>query len=300
VVNLVRYYVTYMRLGIRQPLRGSKDWEFFCDSDLGGNAEPINKRRSQMGGLAIQGEAPMLLSARVTTVALAFSGLPAGFRSEAGPVTAHPAITAEHATTSSAESETYALALFANDLLALSYVVDEAGLVFPRPAVVLVDNTAAIAFSRSTGSTGRSRMRHIDLRQAWVLVLRESGLITCVHVDTKNQLADIFTKFYPKRKHAEWTKMRLNINVFSDEESAVRVGASGKGWRNATDSPGRYKPREDYVLPGPPNDNPDESNDENDQTIYANPTTSTHNTTERSPSHDTTRGENQTLPQLFA
>ncbi len=42
-----------------------------------------------------------------------------------------------------------------------------------------VDNTAAIAFSRSTGSNARSRMRHIDLRQAWVRVLRESGLITC-------------------------------------------------------------------------------------------------------------------------
>ena len=36
-------------------------------------------------------------------------------------------------------------------------------------------------------------MRHIDLRMAWVRVLRESGLITCVHVDTKNQLADILT-----------------------------------------------------------------------------------------------------------
>ena len=203
VVNLVRYYVTTMRLGIRQPLRGSKEWEFFCDSDLGGNAEPINKRRSQMGGLAKQGEAPMLFSARVTTVALGFSGLPAGFRSDAGPVTAHPAIASEHATTSSAESETYALALFANDLLALSYVVDEAGLVFPRPAIVQVDNTAAIAFSRSTGSNGRSRMRHIDLRQAWVRVLRESGLITCVHVDTKNQLADIFTKLLDQKSFIE-------------------------------------------------------------------------------------------------
>ena len=118
------------------------------------------------------------------------------------------------------------------------------------------------------------------------------------YIPTDHMAADIFTKFYPKRKHADWTKMRLNINVFSDEESTVRVGASGKGWRNASDYPGRYKPREDYVLPGPPNDNPDESSDENDQTNYANPTTSTHNTTERSPSHDTTRGENQTLPQL--
>ncbi len=121
-------------------------------------------------------------------------------------MTAHPAITSEHATTSSAESETYALALFANDLLALSYVVDEAGLVtvFPRPAIAAqVDNTAAIAFSRSTGSNGRSRMRHIDLRMAWVRVLRESGLITCVHVDTKDQLADILAKVLDQKTFTE-------------------------------------------------------------------------------------------------
>jgi Mlc titration factor MtfA (ptsG expression regulator) len=42
-------------------------------------------------------------------------------------------------------------------------------------------------------------MRHIDLRLAWVRVLRESGLITCVHVDTKNQLADIFTKLLDQK-----------------------------------------------------------------------------------------------------
>jgi hypothetical protein len=60
-----------------------------------------------------------------------WSGIPGVWSlSDAGPVTAHSAIKAEHATTSSAESETYshgpALFKFANDLLALSYVVEEA------------------------------------------------------------------------------------------------------------------------------------------------------------------------------
>jgi hypothetical protein len=79
-------------------------------------------------------------------------------------------------------------------LLALSYTCDEANIAFPRPAVVNVDNTAAIAFSKPSGGTGRTRLKHIDVRSEWVTVLRESGLVTTAHVDTGDQLADILTK----------------------------------------------------------------------------------------------------------
>ena len=81
-----------------------------------------------------------------------------------------------------------------NGLLALSYTCDEANIAFPRPAVVNVDNTAAIAFSKPSGGTGRTRLKHIDVRSEWVTVLRESGLVTTAHVDTGDQLADILTK----------------------------------------------------------------------------------------------------------
>jgi hypothetical protein len=48
-------------------------------------------------------------------------------------VTAHRDIKGEHVATSSAEAETYACALFANEVLALSYIAEEAGLwVGPR------------------------------------------------------------------------------------------------------------------------------------------------------------------------
>ena len=65
---------------------------------------------------------------------------------------------------------------------------------FPKPAVVQVGNQAAIAFAKQADTGGRSKLRHIDLRQHWVHLLRESGLVTCVHVSTVSNLADMLTK----------------------------------------------------------------------------------------------------------
>ena len=93
-----------------------------------------------------------------------------------------------------AEAEIYSLALFTNEILSLSYAVEEAGFKFPKPAVVHVDNHAAIAFAKQADTGGRSKLRHIDLRQHWVHLLRESGLVTCVHVSTVSNLADMLTK----------------------------------------------------------------------------------------------------------
>ena len=61
-------------------------------------------------------------------------------------MTAHPEFKAEHVATSSAEAEIYSLALFTNEILSLSYAVQEAGFTFPRPlaAVVQVDNQARV------------------------------------------------------------------------------------------------------------------------------------------------------------
>ena len=67
---------------------------------------------------------------------------------------------------------------------------------FPRPAPVNVDNMAAIAFSQAAGGTGRTRMRHIDVRAEWLQVLRNSGLVTTQHVATREQIADIGTKLH--------------------------------------------------------------------------------------------------------
>jgi hypothetical protein len=161
---------------------------------MGSNPEPGNKRRSQLGYIALWGWVPMVWSSKVTSVGFTLDALPAGFVSQLPPVTAHPDFKEEHVATSSAEAEIYSLALFTNEILSLSYAVEEAGFKFPKPAVVQVDNQAAIAFSRKSDTGGRSKLRHIDLRQNWVNLLRESGLVACVHVSTVSNLSDLLTK----------------------------------------------------------------------------------------------------------
>jgi hypothetical protein len=82
----------------------------------------------------------MVWSSKVTSVGFTLDALPAGFVSQLPPVTAHPEFKEEHVATSSAEAEIYSLALFTNEILSLSYAVEEAGFKFPKPAVVQVDN----------------------------------------------------------------------------------------------------------------------------------------------------------------
>ena len=194
LVLVCRYLISTPNLCLRQPLRELGEWRFFCDSDMGSNPEPGNKRRSQLGYIALWGWVPMVWSSKVTSVGFTLDSLPAGFVSKLPPVTAHPSFKEEHVATSSAEAEIYSLALFTNEILSLSYAVEEAGFKFPKPAVVQVDNQAAIAFSKQADTGGRSRLRHIDLRQEWVHLLRESGLVACVHVSTVSNLADMLTK----------------------------------------------------------------------------------------------------------
>ena len=194
LVLVCRYLISTPDLCLRQPLRELGEWRFYCDSDMGSNPEPGNRRRSQLGYIALWGWVPIVWSSKVTSVGFTMDALPAGFVSKLPPVTAHPDFKEEHVATSSAEAEIYSLALFTNELLSLSYAVEEAGFEFPKPAVVQVDNQAAIAFSRQADTGGRSKLRHIDLRQQWVHLLRESGLVTCVHVSTVSNLGDLLTK----------------------------------------------------------------------------------------------------------
>ena len=54
-----------------------------------------------------------------------------------------------------------------------------------------------VASTRETGALrryGLLRLKHIDCRQNWVKTLRDRSILTPVHVDTKDNLADIFTK----------------------------------------------------------------------------------------------------------
>ena len=194
VVQIIRYLATTAKLSLRQELNVHVPLRCYCDADFAGNAELGNARRSQHGYIILQGSAVMAYCSKVSSIQFGSASLSANFDAGMPAVTAHAAISDEHADTSSAAAETYALGTFASEVLAYSYVVEEAGMPVPRPVIIQVDNMAALAFSKQTSHSGRSKLRHIDCRLQWLKVLRDSNLIQCVHVSTEHNVADLFTK----------------------------------------------------------------------------------------------------------
>jgi hypothetical protein len=154
-------------------------WEFFTDSDYGGNTEPQNKMKPQLGIVTTCGGAPIFYASKHSKVCFA-----------------HPRLTEAHADISVAGSEIYALGNGTADFLGLSYVVEELGLPsIPLPLPIQVDNTTAKAFAN--GTVKRSKIKHIDQRLMFVRALRDADVVDVRHVRTGDNLADFFTKALP-------------------------------------------------------------------------------------------------------
>ena len=80
------------------------------------------------------------------------------------------------------------------------------GIDFPKPFKLEVDNQAAEIFINDTAF--KSKLKHIDCRQEWVKVLRDKSIMIPDHVDTKDNLADLFTKILDKET---FTRLRDEI-----------------------------------------------------------------------------------------
>ena len=79
------------------------------------------------------------------------------------------------------------------EFLHLPCVADGAGgMPPPEPAILGAGNTTAECFVNNTAF--KSKLKHIDVRQHWVRTLRDKSIITPQHVNTNDNLADIFTK----------------------------------------------------------------------------------------------------------
>lgn len=83
------------------------------------------------------------------------------------------------------------------DFLYLAHVASEMNLDFPRPFKIHMDNSAAECFAK--GTAFKSKLKHIDCRQEWVKVLRDRNICTPIHVDSKDNLADMFTKILSEK-----------------------------------------------------------------------------------------------------
>jgi len=97
-----------------------------------------------------------------------------------------------NACTSSTEAEIYGASNAVQHIMHVSYVCEELGHQFPKPFTLLMDNGAAEIFCKNTASF--TRLKHIDQRQRWVAEIRNSNIMVPQHINTKCNLADMFTK----------------------------------------------------------------------------------------------------------
>ena len=106
----------------------------------------------------------------------------------------YPAITDMHADLSSAAAEIYSAAISCYELLHVMYVCRESGIDMATPVPLMIDNSTCIAFALN--NIKRSKLKHVDLSQQWVLTLRDSNLVTPTYCSSSagEQLADIGTK----------------------------------------------------------------------------------------------------------
>jgi len=148
---------------------------------------------------------------KCSTVQFWESAHPAGF-SNLKPVTANSRLLDEHADFSSAAAELYAAANCVNDVIALSYVCEEAGIPFQLPFAIHIDNQAAISYMTRRDFAGRTKLRHIDARACWVEALRDAQIVAPRYIHTESQLADWMTKGLIEHKFNRFrSKLMLNV-----------------------------------------------------------------------------------------
>ena len=142
-------------------------WRFFVDTDFLGNlnAEVQNKRRSQVGILALFNSAPVYWKSSVTQCY------------------ANENFEEDHPDRSSGASESRGVGnatmdfLRMHNIMHLSYIAREAGIKFPKPFVLRIDNDTARARIFANGTCFRLRMKHNDCAQEWVRILRDKTII---------------------------------------------------------------------------------------------------------------------------
>ena len=90
------------------------------------------------------------------------------------------------------EAEYFAVCKATQEAIYLRMLFEETGIKVDTPLIIKEDNQACIQFTKNPGD--HMRTKHIDVRACFVRQWVEHGELVLEHVDTKEQLADIFTK----------------------------------------------------------------------------------------------------------
>ena len=129
-----------------------------------------------------------------------------------------PLIGEAHADMSSAAVEIFSVGNACLDIMSVSYdiVVEEMGMTFPIPFMLKMDNDAAQIFC--LGSMHKTKLKHINCHQEWVRCLWDRKIMTPVHVNSKDNDADLFTKIL-SREPFKMVHNRIMVehNVHHDE-----------------------------------------------------------------------------------
>jgi hypothetical protein len=179
--HLARYLKGTTNLTLSAPIASDQnEFTFWTDSDHCGNREPQNMCRSQLGFLAMINGAPFMWKSSAMSKQAPTSTMG----------TTPPAI-------SVGEAETYAASNGIMEFMHISYIAEEMHMAdFPSPMTISMDSTVAEAFMRN--NCLKTKMKHIDVRQTWVQVMRDESVAVPQHVCSADNLADVFTKILLK------------------------------------------------------------------------------------------------------
>ena len=116
----------------------------------------------------------------------------------------------------------------------MTFLADELGIPVSKPIIIMTDSAGAIGFARNNGGAGK--MKHIDIRGAWVQQLRDKGEIEIVHVPGTKNPADFFTKILPRPATiAAVDGMVSDLPLSIGSSAAVHGGVIDGGMANSRD-----------------------------------------------------------------
>jgi hypothetical protein len=166
IKHLARWLAGNVNMCLKTVFGNRSGLRVFCDSDHAGMIAIIQDPRSRLGIVAMYNGMPILwMSAWIKAICL-----------------------------SSGEAEVYALAEAAKVAQHLKFICQELMIGVPDRVPIYCDASAAIGFADNLGGTSQSRLKHIDLRRAFVAQLRDQDSIEILKIDGKANPANFFTK----------------------------------------------------------------------------------------------------------
>ena len=109
--------------------------------------------------------------------------------------------------TSSGDAESRALATGVSRGLQVQHIAEELNIPTHKALQTYADADAAIGFAKHNG--GATRMKHIDIREAWVQQIRDNKEISILKICGKKNPSDFFTKVMAK---TEFDRTSANLN----------------------------------------------------------------------------------------